>query len=95
MTEPTKPKTRPSAELRRSARLRVSSAELSAEPSKPHALRMQLEMLKLTYQFASCKCVFCGWSTGVKTGVLPIVGHVWKCEKCQADYEAARKVECP
>lgn len=38
------------------------------------------------------ECFFCGANAGaMSTGVLPVVGAVWKCRGCQPKYDDIKK----
>ena len=49
---------------------------------------------KSRYQFSpeDRECFFCGANKGaMSTGVLPVVGAVWKCKGCQRNYDSIKK----
>jgi len=44
------------------------------------------------YRFSGGRCVFCKRRhERMTTGVLPVIGPIWKCPECQIDYEEVRR----
>lgn len=53
----------------------------------------ELQFLRIGYKFPKHqRCLFCGDTTDITTGWLPVVGGLWKCPQCQEAYNEYRKL---
>jgi len=53
---------------------------------------LQVKAKRYVFDSDARECFFCGAKAGaMTTGVLPVVGSIWKCRNCEANYKSAKE----